>query len=383
MLPYKQMKIGYDAKRAFANFTGLGNYARSTISNICIVFPAHEYYLYTPTKVADGASDFIHDIKNAHIRGPRNLFYGTFSAAWRRFGIAADAAHDQIDLYHGLSHEIPDGIEKTNIKTVVTIHDLIFKRFPHYYKKIDRKIYDNKIKHAVKFAHTIIAISEQTKKDIIEFYQVAENKIEVIYQACDAIFEKKQTSVEINLIKETYALPANYLLYVGTIEERKNALVILQAMLALPSHVKLVMVGKKKSYGLIIDAFIKKHELNDRVIQINQVDFKDLPAIYQAATIFIYPSKFEGFGIPIIEALHSETPVIAAKGSCLAEAGGPNSLYFEPSNAEELTGLIADLLADESKRKSMAASGKKYVEKFNGDKIATELMGLYQSILSR
>ena len=377
------MKIGYDAKRAFANFTGLGNYARSTISNICIVFPAHEYYLYTPTKVADGASDFIHDIKNAHIRGPRNLFYGTFSAAWRRFGIAADAAHDQIDLYHGLSHEIPDGIEKTNIKTVVTIHDLIFKRFPHYYKKIDRKIYDNKIKHAVKFAHTIIAISEQTKKDIIEFYQVAENKIEVIYQACDAIFEKKQTSVEINLIKETYALPANYLLYVGTIEERKNALVILQAMLALPSHVKLVMVGKKKSYGLIIDAFIKKHELNDRVIQINQVDFKDLPAIYQAATIFIYPSKFEGFGIPIIEALHSETPVIAAKGSCLAEAGGPNSLYFEPSNAEELTGLIADLLADESKRKSMAASGKKYVEKFNGDKIATELMGLYQSILSR
>jgi len=383
MLPYKQMKIGYDAKRAFANFTGLGNYARSTISNICIVFPAHEYYLYTPTKVADGASDFIHDIKNAHIRGPRNLFYGTFSAAWRRFGIAADAAHDQIDLYHGLSHEIPDGIEKTNIKTVVTIHDLIFKRFPHYYKKIDRKIYDNKIKHAVKFAHTIIAISEQTKKDIIEFYQVAENKIEVIYQACDTIFEKKQTSVEINLIKETYALPANYLLYVGTIEERKNALVILQAMLALPSHVKLVMVGKKKSYGLIIDAFIKKHELNDRVIQINQVDFKDLPAIYQAATIFIYPSKFEGFGIPIIEALHSETPVIAAKGSCLAEAGGPNSLYFEPSNAEELTGLIADLLADESKRKSMAASGKKYVEKFNGDKIATELMCLYQSILSR
>ena len=377
------MKIGYDAKRAFANFTGLGNYARSTISNICIVFPAHEYYLYTPTKVADGASDFIHDIKNAHIRGPRNLFYGTFSAAWRRFGIAADAAHDQIDLYHGLSHEIPDGIEKTNIKTVVTIHDLIFKRFPHYYKKIDRKIYDNKIKHAVKFAHTIIAISEQTKKDIIEFYQVAENKIEVIYQACDAIFEKKQTSVEINLIKEKYALPANYLLYVGTIEERKNALVILQAMLALPSHVKLVMVGKKKSYGLIIDAFIKKHELNDRVIQINQVDFKDLPAIYQAATIFIYPSKFEGFGIPIIEALHSETPVIAAKGSCLAEAGGPNSLYFEPSNAEELTGLIADLLADESKRKSMAASGKKYVEKFNGDKIATELMCLYQSILSR
>ncbi|MFY8171937.1 MAG: glycosyltransferase, partial [Sphingobacteriaceae bacterium] len=83
-----------------------------------------------------------------------------------------------------------------------------------------------------------------------------------------------------------------------------------------------------------------------------------MPAIYQAADLFIYPSKFEGFGIPIIEALHSETPVIAAKGSCLAEAGGPNSLYFEPSNAEELVGLIANLLADESKRKSMAASGK-------------------------
>lgn len=377
------MKIGYDAKRAFTNYTGLGNYSRSTINNICKAFPAPAYYLYTPNKVASDSSDFISDFKNVHIRGPRNLFYGTFSAAWRRFGIAADAAHDQINIYHGLSHEIPDGIEKTNIKTVVTIHDLIFKRFPSYYKKIDRKIYDNKIKHAVKFAHKIIAISEQTKKDIIEFYQVAENKIKVIYQACDAIFEKKHTSDTLNFIKEKYALPANYLLYVGTIEERKNALVILQAMLDLPSHVKLVMVGKKKSYGLIIDAFIREHKLNDRVIQVNQVDFKDLPAIYQAANLFIYPSKFEGFGIPIIEALHSETPVIAAKGSCLAEAGGPDSLYFEPSNADELAKLIANLLADESKQKSMAASGKKYVEKFNSEKIATELMGLYQSILSR
>ena len=374
------MKIGYDAKRAFANFTGLGNYSRSTISNICMVFPENDYFLYTPKKVGEGDSDFIKDFHNVHIRGPKNIFYGTFSSAWRRFGIAADAAHDQIDLYHGLSHEIPDGIEKTNIKTVVTIHDLIFKRFPNYYKKVDRKIYDSKIKHAVKYAHQIIAISEQTKKDIITFYGVDESKIKVVYQACDAIFENKKSIEILKTIRSKYQLPNNFLLYVGTIEERKNALVILKSMLQLGSDTKLVMVGKKKSYGQIIDQYIKEHQLQDRVIQLNQVEFEDLPSIYQLADLFIYPSKFEGFGIPIIEALHSGVPVIAAKGSCLEEAGGPDSHYFDATDAGQLAQIIIHLQADETAKQNAIQKGTIYVEKFNSKKIAMELMKLYESI---
>ena len=374
------MKIGYDAKRAFANFTGLGNYSRSTISNICMVFPENEYFLYTPKKVDEGDSDFIKDFRNVHIRGPKNIFYGTFSSAWRRFGIAADAAHDQIDLYHGLSHEIPDGIEKTKIKTVVTIHDLIFKRFPNYYKKVDRKIYDSKIKHAVKYAHQIIAISEQTKKDIITFYGVDESKIKVVYQACDAIFENKKSTETLNTIRSKYQLPNNFLLYVGTIEERKNALVILESLLQLSSDTKLVMVGKKKSYGKKIDQYIKEHQLQDRVIQINQVEFEDLPSIYQLADLFIYPSKFEGFGIPIIEALHSGVPVIAAKGSCLEEAGGPDSQYFDATDAGQLAKIIIHLQSDETAKQNAVQKGKIYVEKFNSKKIAIELMKLYESI---
>ncbi len=377
------MRIGFDAKRAFSNFSGLGNYSRSTIRILNEYYSENDYFLYTPRVPSEDQIKFLNlpTHARAHIRIPKSFFFETFSAAWRRYGIAADAAHDQLDLYHGLSHEIPSGIEKTKIKTVVTIHDLIFKRFPSYYKAADRRIYDKKFKAACINADKIIAISEQTKKDIIQFYEISESKIETIYQSCSSIFYLERSKEYLKTIAEKYNLPANFLLTVGTIEERKNTLLILKSMVKMKSDIPIVFVGRKKSYSKKLDEFILQNNLTNRVQFITSIDFEDLPAIYQLASVFIYPSRFEGFGIPIIEALHSKVPVIATTGSCLEEAGGPNSIYVDPDDDISLSKHLDEILSNEHLRNDMIAEGIKYVHKFKDEVIAEKLIQLYKKIL--
>ncbi len=378
------MKIGFDAKRAFSNFTGLGNYSRSTLKNLTEYFPEHEYFLYNPRVPDEHQIQFLdlpHHAK-VHIKIPQTFFFEVFSSAWRRYGISADIVRDGIDLYHGLSHEIPANIHKTGIKSIVTIHDLIFKVFPEYYKLADRKIYDQKFRHACERADGIIAISECTKQDVIKYYNIDPKKIRVIYQGCSEIFERVVEEDERLKLREKYALPNEYLLCVGSIERRKNALLILQAMRNLPNDLHVVLLGKETEYCEELRAFVATNSLESRVHFLHKVSFEDLPGIYQMAKIFVYPSRYEGFGIPIIEALHSGVPVIAASGSCLEEAGGAKSIYIDPNNSDELSTAIEKLLAADD-LSDLIASNKKFVQKFNAKIVAQNIMEYYEEILNR
>lgn len=377
------MRIGFDAKRAFSNFTGLGNYSRSTLKLLTELHPEHEYFLYNPRVPDENQIKFLdlpHHAK-VHIKIPQSFFFEIFSSTWRRYGITADIVRDKIDLYHGLSHEVPVNIHKTNIKSIVTIHDLIFKVFPQYYKVADRKIYDNKFKHACETADGIIAISEQTKSDIIKFYNINADKIKVIYQGCSTIFETPSDELTKQSVKTKYNLPDKYLLSVGSIERRKNVKLILTALSNIDNDISLVLVGKKTEYYNELVEYINTHNLSNRVIFLHDVKFNELPSIYQQALMFIYPSRYEGFGIPILEALHSRIPVIAAKGSCLEEAGGPMTRYIDADSAEELTHAINELMnadLDEIINGNLA-----FVQKFSREKIADELMSYYQEIIKK
>ncbi len=378
------MKIGFDAKRAFSNFTGLGNYSRSTLKNLTEYFPEHEYFLYNPRVPDEHQIQFLdlpHHAK-VHIKIPQTFFFEVFSSAWRRYGISSDIVRDDIDLYHGLSHEIPANIHKTGIKSVVTIHDLIFKVFPEYYKIADRKIYDQKFRHACETADGIIAISECTRQDVIRYYNIDPKKIRVIYQGCSEIFERVVGDKEKSALREKYALPSQYLLSVGSIERRKNALLILQALKELPSDLHVVLVGKETEYCKELRAYISENSLQGRVHFLHRVSFEDLPGIYQLSKVFVYPSRYEGFGIPILEALHSGVPVVAAKGSCLEEAGGARSVYIDPDNFAELKNALLEILNKEDVSDVIAAN-KKHAEEFNARKIAQEIMDYYQEILEQ
>ena len=375
------MRIGFDGKRAVQNFTGLGNYSRYIVDILCQFYPENKYVLYAPKKRENKRlNKLTKQYRQLQLSYPTTSFWKKLSSLWRVLGITRQLEKERIDIFHGLSNELPLNIHKSKVKSIVTIHDLIFLRYPQYYHSIDRNIYTYKFRKACENADRIIAISECTKRDIIEYFGIPADKIEVVYQGCDTSFTHPVTEEKKREVRAKYQLPEHYILNVGSIEERKNALSAVQALTMLPEQIHLVIVGRHTEYTDKIERFIKENKLEERVHIISNVPFDDLPAFYQLAEIFVYPSRFEGFGIPIIEALYSGIPVVAATGSCLEEAGGPDSLYVHPDDKEGMTKAICSLLNHPEKRQHMIEQGLKYVTRFSEQRQAEELMNLYRSL---
>jgi len=375
------MRIGFDAKRLFNNYTGLGNYSRFVVEALIRYAPNHEYFLFTPKVQTNVDTKVFHELDNVTIVEPSKLTAKLGLASfWRSVKLGDVAKKNRIDILHGLSNELPKS-KPLGLKTVLTVHDLIFKRYPSFYRSLDVKIYDYKLRKALETADAVIAISKQTSNDISLYYGYPENKIDVVYQGCHPSFHKKIESDSLKQVKAKYQLPAKYLLNVGTLEERKNARIIVEALQEIDPSVSAVFVGRETRYTELIKQFASAHHLEERVRFIHKVDFKDLPAIYQQAEVFIYPSLFEGFGIPIVEAIASRTPVIAARTSSLTEAGGPNVIYFEPQNSSELAQQTNDLLGNEIRRKEIVAASSEYISQFEPQRIATELMKVYSRII--
>ncbi len=372
-----KLKIGFDGKRAANNLTGLGNYSRSLIESLASQYPQNQYLVYSPKVKSHKQIELFLARDNIKLKLPKD---GTF--LWRTLNILKDLGRDHVQIFHGLSHEIPFAIQHTKIKSIVTIHDLIFLRFPEYYQFIDRKLYQWKSKSACKRADKIIAISEKTKADIVEFYGTDPDKIEVIYQSCDDNFKEPLPAQSLKRIKLTYKLPDQYILNVGTIEQRKNLKLIIQSLKNVHDQFKLVVIGKQTSYFKEVEKEIAKLGLRNRIIFLKNIPFADLPGIYQMASLFIYPSFYEGFGIPIIEALYSKVPVIAATGSCLEEAGGPNSIYVNPEDSAGLSFQINQVLENVSLQHEMREKGLEFVQKFNSPLVTQQLMNCYQNLIS-
>lgn len=367
------MNIAFDAKRAFLNASGLGNYSRSLIKSLSQNFPQHQYSLFTPQTSSNNFAQNIVKQKKISIIEPANK---TFSAYWRSFGITNQLKN--IDVYHGLSNELPFNIKLFKGKKIVTIHDLIFLRHPKLYPIIDREIYSLKFKSACSKADQIVAVSQQTKDDIVEFYGTPAEKIKVIYQSCDEPYYKEISEEDIQDAKKKYNLPADYLLYVGTIEERKNLLTLIKA-LSLVKHISLVVVGKQKDYFKKVIEYVNANGLNKRVLFLNNITAQELPPIYKSASVFIYPSLYEGFGIPIIEALTCKTPVITSKNGCFEESGGKSTIYIDPLNHEQLADEIEKLLSSSALRKQIVEAGFEHSKKFRPEAIAHDMMNLYKN----
>ena len=374
------MKIGFDAKRAFLNNTGLGNYSRDAIRVLSHFFPENKYFLFTPKEHQGNNVSFLNVRANTFTRTPKSFMSVVFKSYWRSKRVVKDLVADKIDLFHGLSHELPLGIEKTDIKTVVSIHDLIFIRYPHLFRAIDRKIYYKKFKSACDRSDKIIAVSNQTKQDIIEFFGIPEEKIVVVYQGCNDVFHHEVSAQTKREVQKKYNLPEDYILSVGSIEERKNLLTILKTLLELP-HQKLVVIGDGKDYKMTCDRFIDTHNLSDRVLFLNGIDSQEMAAVYQNAQMLIYPSIFEGFGIPILEALFSKTPVISSKEGCFVEAGGSYTKYIDPLSVHEMKEAVLDIQHSTDLQNTMISKGFEYAQNFTDRKIATNLFQVYNSLL--
>ena len=377
---YMDMRIAFDAKRAYHNNTGLGNYSRTLIRDLAKYYPTNDYFLLNPKKSKSHAFDQ----RNIHEILPQAFLSKTFSSVWRSKWAVDDLKTLNIDLYHGLSHEIPINIQDTSIKSIVTIHDLIFERFPDQYNPIDVRIYRKKFGYACRYADRIIAISEQTKRDIIDFYKIQEDKIDVCYQSCDNIFNSHVSDARKREVAEKLALPKKFFLSVGSIIERKNLLNICKAMLTVGkvADTPLVVVGQGEGkYRNTVVDFIHQNGLSNKVIFYENADRSDLPAIFSLSEALIYPSFFEGFGIPILEALSAGVPVITSSTSCLPEAGGDAALYADPSQPEEIAECMLRILNDEGHVSEMIRKGYLHAAKFSNENCAAKVMESYRKLI--
>lgn len=375
--PPCHMRIGFDAKRIFHNRTGLGNYGRDIIRILRDHQPGFELYLYN-TKHPDTSR--IVSYADLMVRYPVSWFWKRFRTFWRLIGMGRQLRKDRLYIYHGLSGEIPLGIRNLPLKKIVTIHDLIFLSHPHYYKWFDRMIYTFKHRHAATHADKIIAISEQTKRDLIHYFKIDAAKIEVIYQGCNERFKQELPKAQIDAVRKKYDLPEEYILNVGTIQERKNVLSLIKALQSTPY--KLVIVGSPKSYFRKVKEYIESNDLDKQITVLPHIEVQDLVAIYQGARLFCYPSICEGFGIPIIEAMYSGLPVITSTGSCFPEAGGPSTTYVEPGDIPTLREAIIRLMEDEAHRNKAITEGLAYVQRFNDEEVARNLQRVYEELLA-
>lgn len=366
------MKIGYDAKRLFNNFTGLGNYSRTMIDILTTYVPEHQYLLYSPKVTRNQVTMPYLEMEGCRTIVPTGMMKGSL---WRTYGMASALKNDEIDLFHGLSNELPVGLERRRIPSVVTIHDVAFHTFPDMYRWHDRMIYDWKWKYACRHANHIIAISESTKADIIQFYDVPEEKISVIYQPVNKVYYDS--------LPTPHAGGVPYMLYVGSVNSRKNLLGIVKAMELLPADLQLplTIVGGGGSYKREVEQYIAEHHMEHMFQWATAIDSESLKQLYTNATMFLYPSFYEGFGLPVVEAMLSGCPVLTSNTSSLPEAGGPSSLQINPRNIEEIRDGIVKILTDDALRNQMIEGGRKYaIEKFHPATLAKQLADLYEKM---
>ena len=367
------MIVGIDAKRVVRNGTGLGSYGRTLVNDLMRLGDNDlQLRLYAPDEGRDELRGQL--IEGLQFSFPKGRPSALRKAWWRSRGVVSDLVRDGVTVYHGLSGELPTGLRRAGIRGIVTIHDLIFMRHPEYYHWIDTKIYEWKFRQALREADRIIAISERTRQDILELGgEEYADRIKVIYQSFSPQFSMNISSEVKTEVRTRYKLPSRYILNVGTIEERKNLALAVEALELLPQDIHLVAVGRQTEY-------VKKLPHSERLHLLSGVPNKDLAAIYAMAEAFVYPSRYEGFGIPIIEAIAAGLPVVACTGSCLEEAGGPDTLYVGPDDVFGMADALKMSLRGARGRQERIARSREYIHRFEGNDVAAQVRALYLDV---
>lgn len=359
------MKIGYDAKRAFMNFTGLGVYSRNIINFIA---KSHRVFLYSPKL----SIPFVSESETASLRKMNDALPKWISGFWRSVYLPKIINSDALDIYHGLSAELPYGLD-SRVKKVVTIHDLLFERYPSDYPCIDRFFAKRKAKYACQSADKIVAVSESTRDDIVHFYQISPEKIVVI-----------PVSIEISTgyaHKRLHERP--YIICVSSFIGRKNQALLIQAFQNVcgAKSIDLLLIGRGRDY-LNECKNLVSHEFKNRILFKSSVSNEELTSYYQHALFSVYPSKYEGFGIPIIESIGYECPILVSDNKTHLEVGQDYVSYFANDNQESLELELLSIIENRQVLKDTQMTRRKeLLDKYKPEIVNQNLIFLYQSLL--
>jgi glycosyltransferase involved in cell wall biosynthesis len=381
----KRMKIGIDISRTIEEPTGVGYYAKNLVHALSKVDSVNEYLLYGIFYEC-----YPKEWKKAPIpNSPNFKLHQKHSLSWfirkrwkngRRY---KEKLLGEIDILHSTAFTMPPIYGP---KIVVTIHDLSCFVYPQYHTEANYQFVTRNVHQAARRASFIIADSENTKREIMRFLHVPEEKIGVIYLAAEERYNEKRSLEFITQVKKKYHIQKPYFLTVGSLEPRKNLATALMAFKALLEirriDYQFVVIGGKGWKNESFYQLLKKLRIDDHLVFTGYVPEEDLPALYQGAEIFVYPSFYEGFGLPVLEAMASGTPVITSNTSSLPEVAGDAALLVNPKEVFEIYEAMEALITNPSLRKELRGKGLDQSKKFSWEKTARQTLEIYQKVVA-
>ncbi len=370
------MNIGINALSVRNQYAGIGVYTKNLIAALSQVDKNNHYVLFLNPENYHGFKVGQDNFENVLVYAPFSKYY-----VWEQIYLPLIVKKKRIDILHGPRNVLP---LLCKIKLVVTIHDLAFLLFPEVMKFNPINYWQTFVKRSVHNADHIISVSESTRKDIARLYDIAEHKITVTHEACNDSYKRIKDESVLKGISQKYDLPERFILYVGTIEPRKNLTVLLEAMDILKKEynldIKLVVAGKR---GWLCTGFfgtLRRLGLENNVIFAGYVPGEDLPGIYNLAKIFVYPSKYEGFGLPLLEAISCGVPVIASNISSIPEVVGDACVLVVHDDPKDFSRNIYELLTDKELRLKMISKGFERAKLFSWEKVAKETLKVYERV---
>ncbi|TSC95422.1 MAG: AprM [Parcubacteria group bacterium Athens1014_10] len=370
------MLIGIDVSRANREKkTGVEWYSYHLIENLKKMDEKSRYFLYSAEKLREDLGILPRNWQSKVLKWlPKFL--------WTQIRLSWEMLVNPPDLLFVPSHVIPFIHPK---KTITTIHDIGFKKFPRAYSFFQRWYLDWSVKFALKYAAKIIAISQFTKEELIKIYQADEKKISVIPLAYnDEIYQPINNQEKVEQVLKKYQIKKPYLFYVGRLEEKKNISFLIDVFEVLSSQIQaplnLVLAGGR-GYGYErIKEKIARHKLNEKITQIGWLNENDLSCFYAGAEVFIFPSLYEGFGIPLLEAMACGTTIVASNSSSIPEIVGQAALLANPDNIQDFVGQIKRILGDKKLKENLKQKGLERIKNFSWQKCAQETLSLFNNI---
>lgn len=359
---------------------GISRYIYNLLEGLAAIPSDQEYTVFVSGEQAANAASSQFGA-SSHMRiaaAPRGTSRPMRRIAWEQATLPSALSRLGADVFHAPANILPSGLR---CASVVTVHDLAFLRYPEFFRP-SRRLYQRWFTaRSVRRASRIVAVSESTRQDLIELLHVPEERIDVIYPGIPADFRPIEDEQQINAFRERHHLPARYLLFLGTLEPRKNLTTLLEAYAALraadPDAPALVIAGAKGWYYDTLFARVHTLKLEQAVTFAGYVTREEQPLWYAGAEVFIYPSWYEGFGIPVAEALACGTPTITSNVSSLPEAAGPVALQVAPGDAEGLARAMHRVLNDTATRRQMRVEGPRWAETFSIARMAERYVTAY------
>lgn len=362
------LRIAFDGRRAFLNRRGLGSHSRTLLDLLARHAPEVDPVVYTTRR-----TELFRPLRGevVELRG-----------ALGRLSMGLRALREGCRIFHGLSAELPP--LPRGLRGIVTVHDLLFLRRPGDYRPWDILTYLLRTLSAVRRADLVLAISESTARDLVRFLRVPPARIFVLHQACNEAYFRRPPAADIAEVRRRFALPPRFLLYVGAVIPAKNLEVLLRALALLGADAPpLVVAGDGRRHRRRLERLGRRLGVSDRVVWTmdhGPVGPRELAVLYRSAEALVLPSRVEGFGLPVVEAMACGTPVVCSDADGLREAADGAALLFDPEAPRDLASKLRLLLADRLLRAALVARGLRRARRLRPERVAASLVAVYRAV---